>query len=259
MESFASRVWRCMMQRVRMSVFAAALIFVAAGAHAQTSFTTINATPLKINVGADGSFQIYNTAVPGVGQVFPTTTDLADMGIFAYIDGVLHAPDFGAHGTTATSALGTFTAWEPVSLSTVFGSGTRADPHVVSVALAAPDSDVRVNLTVTYVRGENFFRLRTHVFSTTNTLHEVDVYLGADIFLAGSDNGFFVSVPQLNAVGGRSCDPEEGSYNILLIPITPANSFTAAQFADVWRQIGEGTLSNSSEGSACVDNGAAIK
>jgi len=247
------------MQRVRMSVFAAALIFVAAGAHAQTSFTTINATPLKINVGADGSFQIYNTAVPGVGQVFPTTTDLADMGIFAYIDGVLHAPDFGAHGTTATSALGTFTAWEPVSLSTVFGSGTRADPHVVSVALAAPDSDVRVNLTVTYVRGENFFRLRTHVFSTTNTLHEVDVYLGADIFLAGSDNGFFVSVPQLNAVGGRSCDPEEGSYNILLIPITPANSFTVAQFADVWRQIGEGTLSNSSEGSACVDNGAAIK
>ena len=247
------------MQRVRMSVFAAALVFVAAGVHAQTSFTTINATPLKINVGADGSFQIYNNAVPGVGQVFPTTTDLADMGIFAYIDGVLHAPDFGAHGTTATTALGSFTAWEPVTISPrALGSGSPTDPFVVSVLLAAPDSDVRINATVSYIRGQNFFRLRTNVFSTTDEEHDIDVYLGADIYLAGSDSGFFVSVPQLNAVGGRSCDPEESSYNILLIPITPADSFTAAQFADVWRQIGDGELNDSSEGSACVDNGAAI-
>ena len=246
------------MQKVRMSVFAA-LVFVAAGAHAQARLTTINATPLRINVGADGSFQIYNTAVPGVGQVFPTTTDLADMGIFAYIDGELHAPNFAAHGTTATTGLGTFTPWEPVSLSAVHGAGTASDPHIVSVLLGAPESDVRVNLTVSYVRGQNFFRLRTHVYSNTNERHDVDVYLGADIFLAGSDNGFFVSVPQLNAVGGRSCDPEEGNYNILLIPITPANSFTASQFADVWRQIADNELSNSSEGSACVDNGAAIK
>lgn len=248
------------MQRVRMSVFAAAFILVAAGVQAQTAFTTINASPLKINVGADGSFQIYNTAVPGVGQVFPTTTDLADMGIFAYIDGELHAPDFGAHGGSATTALGSYTKWQSLSLTQrPQGSGSRADPFVVSVLLAAPESDVRVNLTVTYIRGENFFRLRTHVYSVTNTLHDVDVYLGADIYLAGSDNGFFVSVPQLNAVGGRSCDPEEGSYNILLIPITQANAFTAAQFADVWRQIGEGELNNSSEGTACIDNGAAIK
>lgn len=248
------------MQRVRMSVIAAMLVFVAAGVQAQTAFTTINATPLKIHVGSDGSFQIFNTAVPGVGQVFPTSSDLADMGIFAYIDGVLHAPDFSAHGGTATSALGTYTPWDSLSLSQrPLGTGTRGDPFVVSVLLAAPDSDVRVNLTTSYVRGENFFRLRTHVYSVTNTPHEVDVYLGADIFLAGSDNGFFVSVPQLNAVGGRSCDPTEGSYNILLIPITAANSFTAAQFADVWRQIGDGTLNNSSEGSACIDNGAAVK
>jgi hypothetical protein len=247
------------MQRVRMSGIAAMLVFVAAGVHAQ-SFTTIHATPLEINVGADGSFQIYNTAVPGVGQVFPTSTDLADMGVFAFIDGELHAPDFASHGTTATTSLGSYTPWESVSLSPrALGQGIPSDPFVVSALLAAPNSDVRVNLTTSYVRGDNFFRLRTHVYSATNTTHEVDIYLGADIFLAGSDNGFFVSVPALNAVGGRSCDPEEGSYNILLIPITPANSFTASHFGDVWRQIGEGVLSNSSEGGSCIDNGAAIK
>lgn len=249
------------MQRMRMSVLAVAILIVAAGASAQTTFTTINGSPLKINVGADGSFQIYNNAVPGVGQVYPTTADLADMGIFADIDGVLHAPNFAAHGGgTATNNLGEYQAWVPVSLTPrALGTGTPADPYVVSVLLAAPNSDVRVNMTVTYVRGDNFFRLRTQVYSATNTVHDVDVTLGADIYLAGSDSGFFVSVPQLNAVGGRSCDPGEGSYNILLIPITPASGFTASQFSDVWRQIEEGTLDNNSEGSACVDNGAAVR
>lgn len=247
--------------RMRMSVLAVAVLLVAAGASAQTAFTTINGSPLRINVGADGSFQIYNNAVPGVGQVFPTTAELGDMGIFADIDGVLHAPNFATHaGGSATGNLGTYRAWTPVSLSQrPNGTGTPSDPYVVSVVLAAPESDVRVNLIVTYVRGDNFFRLRTQVYSINNTVHNVDVTLGADIYLAGSDNGFFVSVPQLNAVGGRTCDPDEGSYNILLIPITPANSFTASQFSDVWRQIAEGELDNNSEGSACVDNGAAVR
>lgn len=246
---------------LRISVVAAMLL-LAVGATAQSTFTTINATPLKIHVGADGSFQIYNSAVPGVGQVFPTSSDLADMGIFAYIDGTLHAPNFAAHsGGTATGNLGEYTAWVPVSISQVpRGSGTAADPYIVSVLLAAPDSDIRVNMTVQYVRGDNFFRLRTHFYSITGEIHEnLDAILGADIYLAGSDNGFFVSVPELNAVGGRSCDPTESQYNILLIPITPAHSFTASQFADVWRQIAEGTLDNNSDGSACVDNGAAVR
>lgn len=249
------------MQKMRMSVFVAAVVLLAAGAHAQTAFTTINGAPLKINVGADGSFQIYNNAVPGVGQIFPTTSDLADMGMFAYIDGRLHAPNFAAHSGTATTApLGTFTAWTPVALSESRGDGLPGNPHTVTVTVAAPNSDVRLSMTVTYVRGENFFRLRSQFFSTTNTVHRIDAILGADIFLAGSDNGFFVSVPELNAVGGRTCDPEEGNYNILLIPITPAHSFTASQFADVWRQIGDdGELNNSADGAGCVDNGAAVK
>jgi len=247
------------MQRMRMSVLIAAAVFLAAGAQAQ-SFTLINGSPLKIHVGRDGSFQIYNSAVPGVGQIFPTSTELADMGIFAYIDGELHAPNFATHGGTATTNLGTYTPWTPVALSTLRGDGLPANPYTVTVTLAAPDSDVRVNMTVTYVRGDNFFRLRTQFYSTTNTTHEIDVILAADIYLAGSDNGFFVSVPELNAVGGRTCDPEEGNYNILLIPITPATSFTASFFSEVWRQIADdGELDNAADGTGCVDNGAAIK
>lgn len=250
------------MQRVRMSMVAVALIAaMAAGVDAQTRLTTINGSPLRINVGADGSFQVYNDAVPGVGQVFPTGAALADMGLFARIDGALFAPNFNGHGGgTATGNLTSYTPWTSVGISPrPVGFGTAESPFIVSVGLAAPGTDVRVNMTVTYVNGNNFFRVQKHFYSTTETTHEIDAFFGADIYLGGSDNGIFVSVPQLAAVGGRNCDPAEGAYNILLIPITPATRFTAAHYADVWAQIQANELDNNSSGAACIDNGAAVQ
>jgi hypothetical protein len=182
------------------------------------------------------------------------------MGIFAWIDGRLHAPDFAGHGGTATGSLGTFTPWQQVGISQQpVGDGSPGSPFTVTVSLAAPGTDVRLNMSVTYVRGNNFFRIRTNFFSTTNTVHDIDAYLGADIFLASSDNGIFVTVPQLAAVGGRNCDPAQGSYNILLIPITAADGFTTANFSEVWRQIGTHALDNNTEGQGCIDNGAAVQ
>jgi len=242
-----------------MVLVAAMLVFAASGAYGQ-AITVIDGSPLTINVGSDGSFQIYNAAVPGVGQVFPTGGDLADMGIFAHIDGVLYAPSFRTHsGGTATGALGAFTPWQQLGISSRLGAGTQQSPFVVSVALAAPGTDVRVTMTVSYVRGNNFFRVRTNFFSTTSTLHEIDATFGADIFLAASDAGIFVSVPELAAVGGRNCNAEEGDYNILLIPITSASRFTASFFSSVWAQIKANALNNNAVPGACVDNGAAIE
>ncbi|HEX7832600.1 MAG TPA: hypothetical protein VF787_23290 [Thermoanaerobaculia bacterium] len=229
-------------------------------AQAQTALTTINGSPLKINVGADGSFQVYNTAVPGVGQIFPTNATLADMGVFAWIDGILYAPNFGGHGGTATANLGTYTAWKPLQLTqTPLGLGTVESPYVVSTTLGAGETDVRVNVTVTYVRGNNFFRVRKHVYSTTNSLHDVDVHFGADIYLASSDNGVFLSVPELAAVGGRTCDGVTTPYNILLIPVTNASRYTTAHYSEVWSQIKANNLDNNTEPTSCVDNGAAIQ
>jgi len=248
------------MQKVRMLfvVFAFAVL-TAADAYGQT-ISSINATPLKINVGSDGSFQIFNSAVPGFGQVFPTGADLADMGIFAHIDGVLYAPNFRSHsGGTATGNLGTFTPWTSLDISPRRGAGTNESPYTVSVGLAAGDTDVRVTMTVSYVSGNNFFRVRTNFFSTTNTHHDINATFGADIFLAGSDNGVFVSVPELGAVGGHNCPGTDGDYNILLIPITAASRFTTSFFSDVWAQIKSDALNNSATAGTCVDNGAAIE
>lgn len=249
------------MPRQRIPVILAVLLLVVAfNVQAQTAFTTISGSPLRINVGADGSFQVYNTAVPGVGQIFPTTTTLADMGVFAWIDGALYAPNFRAHGGTATSSLGTYTPWTPLQLTPrALGDGSASSPYVVSAILGAGDTDMRVNVTVSYVRGNNFFRVRKHFYSATNTLHDIDVHFGADIYLASSDNGVFISVPELAAVGGRTCDGVTPPYNILLIPVTNANRFTTAHYASVWSQIGANSLDNNTEPTTCVDNGAAIQ
>lgn len=248
------------MHVIRVASVAAAVMLVAIGAAAQTNVTTIKASPLRINVGADGSFQVFNTTVPGIGQVFPTGTNLADMGVFARIDGTLYAPNFAAHGGTATGGLGDYTPWEQVTMSPIpVGEGTAESPFLVSVLLAAPGTDVRLNMTVSYVSGNNFFRVRKHVYSNSGTRHNIDLLFGADIYLAGSDNGVFIGVPQLGAVGGRSCNPEDGDYNILLIPITPADSFTTSHYADVWRQIAANDLDNNTIGRDCIDNGAAVK
>jgi len=248
-----------MPRRIPVIFFAVLLVLGALTIQAQ-SLTTINGSPLKINVGADGSFQVYNSAVPGVGQIFPTGASLADMGVFAFIDGQFFAPNFAGHGGTATGNLGTYTAWTPVFLSpTVTGVGTAASPYSVSVVLGAGDTDMRLNMTVSYVRGNNFFRVRKNFYSVTNESHDVNVLFGADIYLASSDNGVFISVPELAAVGGRTCDEAATNYNILLIPVTNASRFTTAHYADVWTQVGDDALDNNTIEAGCVDNGAAIE
>jgi hypothetical protein len=247
------------MKRTRLSLaLLAGLALLTAASGSAVTFTKINSSPLKINVASDGSFQVFNDAVPGKGQIYPDRCDLADMGIFANIDGTLFAPDFHNHTcATATVSLGTFTAWQTLSSGSVGGDGSAESPYTVSVSLKAPGTDVTVIMNVTHVRGDNFFRIATQYFSPTP--HHIDAFLGADIFLAASDFGRFLTVPDLDAVGGSDCATPP-TYNILLIPLTPANRFTASGYADVWAQIGSGHLNNGGTGSSdCVDNGAAVQ
>ena len=80
----------------------AVAVLVPAVAFGQTApsgpqIVTINGNPLKINVAADASFQVFNSAVPGSGQIFPTSCQYGDMGVFADINGTLFAPALRTH------------------------------------------------------------------------------------------------------------------------------------------------------------------
>src|SRR5713101_7644044 len=119
---------------------------------AAPQIVTINGNPLKINVAADASFQVYNNAVPGNGQIFPTSCQYGDMGVFADINGTLFAPAFRSHTCgTATGSLGTTTNWDTTSISTVGGAGEAPSPFTVTVNVAAPGTGVSMSMIVTYV------------------------------------------------------------------------------------------------------------
>lgn len=242
-------------RQISVVVLAVALVFCAQAASAALTMKTILGNPLKINVASDGSFQVFNVSVPGNGQIYPTTCDIADMGVFARIDGTLYSPGFSSHPCgTATGNLGAYVPWSSTGISEVTGSGSGVDPFVVTVGLQA-GNDVRLNLTVTYVGGDNFFRIRTSVFQTAT--HRIDVTLGADIYLGGSDTGIFFTVPALNAVGGEDC-LIPATYHILLIPLTEASTFGTGVYSTIWSQIAANQLQLlPPEG--CVDNGAAIE
>ncbi|HWS71877.1 MAG TPA: hypothetical protein VN605_07160, partial [Thermoanaerobaculia bacterium] len=113
------------MSKMRMRLFLsiAAVVAMPIAALAAPTIKTITGNPLTLNVAADGSLQVFNSAVPGQGQIFPTNNQYGDMGIFASIDGRLFAPNFSDHGGTATN-LGTYTPWSQGFISEVSGDGT---------------------------------------------------------------------------------------------------------------------------------------
>jgi hypothetical protein len=221
----------------------------------------ISGTPLTIHVGDDMSFQVYNSAVPGSGQIYPSScASTADMGVFVDMAGILYAPDFNNHPCgSATGSIGTYMAWVPVSLSAVTGTGTAADPFRVVVVADAGTTGLRLTMTVSYVNGENFFR-ESYVFTSSSGPLTFNVFTGADIYLASSDSGVPIFDSTSGSPGGRSGSPcsSPSGYNILFIPLTPADAYSANHYGTVWSQIGAGSLPNTVS-TGCQDNGAALQ
>jgi hypothetical protein len=224
-------------------------------------FRIISGTPLTIHVGDDMSFQVYNSAVPGSGQIYPSScATTADMGVFVDMGGILYSPDFNSHPCgSATGAIGTYTAWTPVSLSAVTGTGSAADPFRVVVVADAAATGLRLTMTVSYVNGENFFR-ESYVFTSSTGPLTFNVFTGADIYLASSDSGVPIFDATSGSPGGRSGSPcsSPAGYNILFIPLTPADRYSAREYSTVWLEIGVNNLSNTVT-TGCQDNGAALQ
>ncbi len=221
--------------------------------------TVIMGNPLEIHVGDDASFQIFNSQIPGAGQIYPSgATDTADMGWFVRTTGTLYAPDFAEHPAgTATGSIGAYTAFTPVSLSGVTGGGTVASPFRVDVSGTLGASGLSANLQVLYVNGQNYF---TKIFTLNNgsgAAQSVKIFLGADIYLASSDAGVPFLEPTSVSPGGQDCATPP-TYTILLIPLSAADAYSARGYNTVWGEIGATQLDNIVDPS-CEDNGAALQ
>jgi hypothetical protein len=228
-----------------------------AGVTAAPAVTVINGTPLEVHVGDDNSFQIFNSDVPGSGQIFPSgATGTADMGWFVRTADTLYAPNFDEHSGTATSNLGTYVAFTPGTLSGVGGSGSAADPFHVSVTSTLGASGLAATQQIRYINGDNYFT-KTLTLTNSGASQALKVFLGADIYLAASDSGVPFLASASTSPGGQDCGTTP-SYTILLIPQTPPDAYSATGYSTIWTQIGAGQL-DSAVSTGCQDNGAALQ
>ena len=258
--------------RVRFAGVSLALVFAAVlPAHAAKgdpapavrgvtpAVTTINGAPLTVLVGDEHSYQIFNADIPGVGQVYPSSSaGTADMGWMVRTGGALYSPDFQNHDGTATGGLGVTTPYTAQSISPVSGSGSAVDPFVVTVTAQLGGTGLATREQIRYVNGDNFFSKQFTLTNNAAGAQTASIFLGGDIYLAGSDSGVPYLEGASNSVGGSDCAAPP-SYFILYIPQTPADAYTGSGYSNVWSQIGAGTLDNALSTTSCIDNGAALQ
>ncbi len=214
---------------------------------------TITGNPLTIVIGDETSMEVYDSAVPGGGQYFPTDCaagETADSGVFASTGGVIYGPDFNAH--PCGSASNSYTPWTKVSLSPVTGTGGSGDPFTVVIVVDAGVTGLRLTETITYVNGTKAASIALAFSDTGNAAVAWDTFIGADLYLASSDAG----TPALvgGAAAGKDCQFQ--NYTILFGNSTANDRYSANGYGTIWSEISAGMLSNT-VATGCLDNGIA--
>ena len=226
---------------------------------AAPAFTTISGNPLTVNVGEDLSFQVFNSAIPGQGQMYPPDAlETADMGWMVHRNGLLNGPDFPSHpGGSATASLGLDAPFSNTTVSALGGSGTSLDPYQVTTTATIADSALQLTQTVEYVNGRNWFTKRLSIRNDGPNSESVRVFVGGDIYLADSDSGVPFRESSSGSPGGQDC-AMPATYTILYIPQVQPDAWTGNNYSNVWSQIGGGQLDNALS-VGCQDNGAALQ
>ena len=224
---------------------------------------TITGSPLTVVIGSDTSMEVYNSNVPGAGQFYPPDCgpgETADYGVFAEIPstgGTVYGPNFDTHPCGSASNL--YTPWTPVSMTAVTGTGTAGDPFTVVVVADAGLTGLRLTATYQYVNGAAGITQAFLFNNLGNATVNLDVFSGADLYLADNDQGF--ATLQGTSAGGRGASSSCAllQYTILFAGTTPANDWSGRDYSVVWDEISAGQLSNVIESTICQDNGAAIQ
>jgi hypothetical protein len=228
---------------------------------AATPFADISsAGPLThVYIGNELSCQVAHVG-DAVLELFPSSVIPGDCGSFLVVGNALFAPDFANHGGTATAGLGAYTPFTPVSQSAVTGSGTPADPFMVVTVVDAGTTGLRITETDSYVVGQGAYRTDVAILNTGAAAQDVLLYRAGDCFLQGSDIGFgFVDVANKSVGCSANANNSPPGRIEEWVPITGANNYYEASYAEVWAQIGSHTaFPDTCRCTEFIDNGAGI-
>jgi hypothetical protein len=214
----------------------------------------------KIAIGNELSCQLQHVGDTAF-EFFPSAATPGDCGTLITVDGNLFAPDFASHDGSATSSIGTYTAFTPVSQSGATGAGTPANPRRLVTVADAAGSDLRITETDTYINGQESYRTDVAIANTGGAAKSGILYRAGDCYLQNTDSGFGFSGSPNGSVG-CAANPNNTPPNRIeqWVPITGGNSWTEDNFDSVWTKIGtHGPFAND-----CVhcgdqvDNGAGL-
>jgi uncharacterized repeat protein (TIGR01451 family) len=234
-----------------------------AGAVAATPYKDIaSAGPLThIYLGDELSCQVAHAA-DVLLEFYPPSTIPGDCGTFLAVGGSLYAPNFNAHGGTATGGLGSYAPFTPVNQSSVMGTGTAADPFRVVTVADVGLTGLRIQQTDSYVVGDEAYRTDVTISNTGGGAVSGVLYRAGDCFLGGSDIGFgFTEVFGNRKAVGCSVNANNSPPARIeeWVPLTGGNNFYQAFFNAVWSWIGTKTTFPDTCGCTVLqDNGGGI-
>jgi hypothetical protein len=214
----------------------------------------------KIAVGNDLSCQLEHAGDTRF-EFFPPDTSLGDCGTFLATGGTLFAPDFANHDRTATSNLGDFTAFTPVSQTGMTGAGTSASPRKVVTVADADSTGLRITETDSYINGQESYRSEVTIRNGGSSPASGVLYRAGDCYLQNTDNGYGFSGSPNGSVGcAENANNSPRGRIEQWVPITGGNTWTEDHYSDVWSKIG----SKAPFGNDCArctdqtDNGAGL-
>ena len=176
------------------------------------------------------------------------------------MDGTLYAPDFSQHDRSATSGLGAYVAFEPVSQTPVQGSGTAADPWRVTTVVEAPGA-MRIEEQTSYVSGSPSYRVETSVENLrTDAAVSAILYHAGDCYASGSDIGFGFTRTEIGSAGCSETEQNvPAGRTIQMAPLSSGSSYYEAFFRQVWEQIATQTpFPDTCRCDEHVDNGVGL-
>jgi hypothetical protein len=209
---------------------------------------TVSGGLLTIDIGDDTSFQVTDRRVPDTALFQPSfcapgTT--GDTGTLVSVGGAVYGPDFASHpcGNSVTQA---FTAWTPVSISPVTGTGTESDPFTVRVVVAAGATGLRMTETWTHVASSDHLGLTIQWQNAGSTPLAVDTFVATDMYLGIQYVAPFLRYGRPGGIAAEklgaptpACAPH--AYYALL---PNGTRYTGVTAPEMWGQVAAGSLTD---------------
>jgi hypothetical protein len=217
----------------------------AAPVHQPPDYLEIDGSHLRIQVGANGSVQVFHRDYAQGAAYGPGAS-----GAFIAVGQDVYGP--------AMAAGPFFNPLTPVSNRGPTGAGTAGDPFriVTTQRLEGSGAALDVVQTVSYVNDEEHFRLDWQITSRGDAQTCFKLYHAADLFFADDDRGRGYYDADSGAVGGFNQDRD---WFMVFVPLTPADHYGEAFYSSIWADVSSARDLDDGVDDGYVDNGVALQ